>query len=315
MSYASGGLIQATDYNELAQTNVGGNIAFVWGTGSNQWGYGQTTTQIATVSASGTVTATQWAGLIYTLNKTLAHQGGTQLASGSNIGVTSGALIQYFSNVATAATTIATNRLSYGSSGSTTTGANFTGTISFPDSSSTQSSTISRTVTFASGNAARYFFNAGGRLILVLTASNNNGTSRSGDFVTVLQTNVGGSTLFATSSTPRSGAGGTLNSQNAALGYYSLTTSNQTVVSVNSASATYVYAAGDSVDIRLRSNGTQGSNDDKGSVITIDIITTAQGQVSSNFNDAVNVTLTSRVDIVYPETTYLTDTWGTPTIT
>ena len=33
-----------------------------------------------------------------------------------------------------------------------------------------------------------------------------------------------------------------------------------------------------------------------------------------SFNESVNVTVTHRVDIIPPESTYLTNSWGTPTI-
>jgi len=41
------------------------------------------------------------------------------------------------------------------------------------------------------------------------------------------------------------------------------------------------------------------------------------GQISASdpslFNDAINVTITPSYVIVYPETTYLSDSWGTVT--
>lgn len=313
MSYASGGLIQATDYNSLAQTTIGGNIAYVWGTGSADWGYGQTTTQLATVSAAGVVTATQWAGLVYTLNRAIGHQWGTpnQLASGSNIGVTAGATIQYFSNVASMTSNIATNHLFYNSTGSTTTGSNFTSPVVITGSTSGGIVSVTRTVTFAGGaDAVRYFFNAGGKLALVTTATDNAGTSRSQDFAALWNTYIGGSTVFATSSTARSGTGGTVVSSNATAGYYTLTTTETTLANVKSGSATYVYATYDWGWVSVKTNGTQGSNRDQGTTLTFTMYSQQGTNPGSDFNDNVNITLTSRVDITVPETTFLANTWG-----
>lgn len=321
MSYSSGGTIQANDYNNLAWGgNSTGtysptikNIAYVMGTGNGVRGYGQTITAINVVAGGGTVTATQWAGLVHTLNKALGHQGGTLLASGSNIGITAGATITAFANVATSVTTIDTNANVAGSSGTTTTGSGLTTAISWANSSSSQSTNWTRTATFASADQARYFFNAGGYLSVVLTASNNNGTSRSGDVVTLFQTNAGSFTVKNANCTPRTGAGGTLNSSSSTLGYWALTTSNQTMLDLNSASATYEYQS-TKLEIKLKSNGKQGSNYDNGTIVTFDFTLSDTAQTNSNFNDAVNVTATVRIDVVYPETTYLSDSWGSVTI-
>ena len=62
MTYSSGGLIQATDYNGFVSTTAGANLNDIWSTGSGDKGWGQTV--VPTVSAAGTVTATQWASLV-----------------------------------------------------------------------------------------------------------------------------------------------------------------------------------------------------------------------------------------------------------
>ena len=318
MAYTgSGELIQATDFNGLASTTTGGNVAWVWGTGWQRTGYGQSTTLLSSVSATGIVTATQWAGLVYTINNALAHQGQATIGggpTGANINMTAGQTITYFANVATAATQVNTTRNSYYAVGSTTTGTGFNSSISFPDSASNYGFAASRTVTFASANAARYFFNAGGRLQLVLTATNNNATARSSDIVNLFQTWLGGSIIYDANSAARTGTGGTLNSSNSSAGYYTLTTTPTLLANVSSNSATYTYQS-DWARILVNSNGTQGTTGDQGTVITFTFGCGVAAQTNSNFNDAINVTLTSRVDIIFPETTYLSGTaWGTPVV-
>lgn len=317
MAYSSGGLISATDFNGLATTNTS-NIGWMWGTGYAQWGYGQSTTLLTSVSAGATVTATQWAGLIYTLNKALAHQGQTTLGGGplgANINMTAGQTITYFANVGTAITQINTTGNAYYASGTTITGTNFTAAMSFAGSAVSYSFNTARTVTFAGGaDAARYFFNAGGRLQLVITATNNNATARSADFVTLLQTNLGGGIVFQNSSTGRTGSSGTLTSSNTTAGYYTLSTTPTTYANLTPGSATYTYN-NDWVRLNVNSNNPQGTNGDRGSTITFNIDSATPAQTNSNFNDAVDVTVTTRIDIIPPETTYLGNVWGVIGIT
>ena len=200
MAYTSGGTIQAIDYNYLAwggnTTNTYSgtinNLAMVMGGGKGYKGYGQSITAINAVSTTPEttfITATQWAGLVYTLNNALGHQSGAgaQLASGSNIGITAGATIAAFANVSTAIGTVNTNANIYATNGSTTTGSNFTNNPT--SGAATTSGIFTRTITFASGDAARYFFNAGGKLNWAISATNNNATLRSADLVTNFGTN------------------------------------------------------------------------------------------------------------------------------
>ena len=317
MSYAQGNLIEATDFNGLASTTVGGNVAWVWGLGFQRTGYGQDTTLLSSVSATSTITATQWAGLVYTTNRALGHQGQTQLGggvTGANINIIPGETITFFSNVANAVTQVNTTRNSYYAVGTTTTGSGFNSSISFPDSASNYGFQTTRTVTFASANQARYFFNSGGRIQLVLTGTNNNGTARSGDILNLFQTWLGGSIIYDANSAARTGSGGTLNSSNSSAGYYTLTTTPTLLANVSSNSATYTYQS-DWARILVNSNGTQGSTGDQGTTITFTFGCGVAAQTNSNFDDAVNVTLTSRVDIIAPETVFLANTWGVIGIT
>ncbi len=213
-------------------------------------------------------------------------------------------------NVASAVTQVNTTKNSYYAVGTTVTGSNFTSSISFPDSLSNYGFAATRTVTFAGGaNAVRYFFNGGGRLQLVLTGTNNNGTARSADILNLFQTWLGGSIIYDANSAARTGTGGTLNSSNASAGYYTLTTTPTLLANVNSNSATYVYQS-DWARIQVNTNGTQGSTGDQGTTVTFTFGCGVQAQSGSNFNDAVNVTLTSRVDIIPPESGFLANTWG-----
>ena len=181
MSYAQGGLISASDFNGLANGTTGANIAWVWGTGYGSTGYGQSITALASVSSSTTVTATQWSGMLGPLNAALGHQSGAGATLGP-VNYTAGSTITYFANVNTSVTTINTNAALYSAQGSTTTGANFDDAVS----TSTGIAGLAygtRTVTFASADAARYFFNAGGQLNYVVSTPTAAGVGANADFV------------------------------------------------------------------------------------------------------------------------------------
>ena len=306
MTYSSGGLIQATDYNNFI--NGSNQLNTVWNIGTGNAGYGQTA--ISTVAGGGTVTATQWATLINALNSTLTHQQG----SGSGISATTaGSTITYLSALSTSINTAYTNRVNFNTQGTTTTGSVYSPNPTAGNDVTYGENTIfQRAVTFSSGDAARYFFNAGGQLNLVITSvSNNDGTARSADAVTVIGTNLGGVSAFrAHTNGGRTGVGGSVNTNNTSFGYYNLSASNVVTQYITSASGTY---SSDFAKIYFGSNGSNVSgNGDAGSIVNIFL--NYYSAHTSGFNDTLNITVNHRVDIVYPETTNLGNSWGTVTV-
>jgi hypothetical protein len=316
MAYTSGGLIQAQDYNFLswqantATYNNGNCIAQVWGTGFGYRGYGQTTTQIDPVSAGSTVTATQWAGLVFTVNNALGHiwGSGERLASGSNIGITAGATIAAFANVSTAVGNIMTNANLAATLGATTTGATFSPII--VGSNTTFANIFSRHIRFWGGpDAVRYFFNAGGQIKWVITSvTNNNSTLRSADLVTQWGTYQVSGNIRGPGSTPRTGTGGTVNTANTSLGYWAAGTVTNVVSQITSANYRYEYNQ-DFTNVRIRTDGVAGSSGSNGANLFIDF-GTSKTSTFAGTNDDVNVTVNHRIDIVLPESTFLANTWG-----
>jgi hypothetical protein len=327
MAYTSGGLIQAIDYNYFtwggnttgSYSGTINNLALVWGIGQGFKGYGQDVSLISAVSTTPlttTITATQWAGLVYTLNRTLGHQSGAaaQLATGSNIGITAGAVITAFSNVSTAIGTINTNANTYTALGTTVTGTTYTNQAIFGAGPTTaaNSYTFGRRITFASGDAARYFFNAGGRIRWYANATNVNGTLRSADLVTNWATNQGGGEISGSASLGRIGTGGTVGANVTTAGYWQLTTGNTTISKITSSNYRYEYNQ-DFTLVNVRVTGTNVSgHGDNGAVIELYANVFLQGAIAgpTAYNDTVNVNLGWRVDVVEPELTYLANTWG-----
>jgi hypothetical protein len=152
MTYSSGGLIQATDYNGFANTTVGANVNATWNTT-----YGQTA--ISTVAAAGTVTATQWATLVNTITSMAAHQPTTITARSAP---TAGTTINILAAVNTDITNCYTNRYNATAVGTQFTGWSGTNSKTAATSGATWTITFTNTVTFANATAATNFFNSGG---------------------------------------------------------------------------------------------------------------------------------------------------------
>ena len=222
MAYQQGDTITAADYNTFAN-----NVNAVIGTGSGAKGYGLS--EITTLSAGATITAAQWNSLLSGLQKAANHQG-TTLTNASNT-VTTGGNILPLSNLAADVTLIDTNadtadasNLSTGQAGiSSSRTDSWSGTI-----------THTFTVNFGSQNAARYFFNSGGKIHIVVARSGGSSTDQNTAW-TNLGTGLGTVTMNATDTTKSGGSYGT----NTSVGYRDLTTSNQTIMSAPIGSGDY----------------------------------------------------------------------------
>lgn len=169
MSYASGGLIEAIDFNNLAWgTNVGGtyistanNLAYIHGQGYGRYGYGQDTTGYTPVALGQTVTATQWTSLVGGVNGALALQGNALITPES---VTAGETITYYSQVA-GGITYAWNNAVLGTVAATAAGTpnsqlGFQGWGGGPE----RRGRYVFTVSWLNANLARYWWNMGGKL-------------------------------------------------------------------------------------------------------------------------------------------------------
>jgi len=316
MTYASGGLIQAADFSAISGTTTSTGASLlntVWAVGTGDAGYGQTA--VTPPSASDTVTANlgggagvsagEWAGLINRLNNASTHQSGAATAVSPP---TSGSTIAYIAALTGAVGTVYTNRLNFNTQGTTsTTSYSFSYSAA---SGATATGTSTRTCTFSSVDAARYFFNAGGQIKVNITSVTNvNGTSRSTNQVTTWVTNLGSKTMRARSSLARTGTGGTVTTDLTGSGFWNLTTSYVTFTKITTASATYT---GDYAQIDIKTDGTVGSNAGNGSIVSI--LLTGFSALQSGFDDAVSVTVNYNIEVTYPETTYLANSWGTVTV-
>jgi hypothetical protein len=325
MTYSTGGLIQATDYNGFVSTTAGANINATWGTGSGNGGWGQT--PLATVSAAGVVTATQWASLVNTL-ATMGSQTGTTITS--RTAPTAGQPITALAAVNTDITNCYNNRGNASASG--TAYGTFSGTTSKTAATGSGQTgwtiTFTHTVTFADANSARYFFNAGG-IVKVQYSKSSTGTDIDSDWNTFVglcgSINItgGAQTIAAqayTGTTRLGGTGGTQTTLATATGWYGLTpgAAATTLFQLNNAASPYTgeyiqttgaVNAGSTV-LTLVTTWFQPAVSAPGTTVNI-----SGGTATGSPNTTITGTApTTLVTYVPPSTTYLTSTWGTPTI-
>lgn len=326
MAYSQGGLILASDYNTFvgsSPSSTTNTINTVWAVGSGSAGYGQTA--LSNVSATNVVTATQWASLINTLNSILTHQSG----SGSGISATTaGAKIDYISTLSSSIATAYTNRMTFNSNASVTAGSSLSTawsvTVSPPSSNPPGGGSSVTSITrafgaraaFASADQARYFFNAGGRLKLNLSGTQNaSTTARTNEIISLLGYAGGVATFNGNTNGGRTGSGATVVTNNTAIGYHTSTyNSNVTIIDITSTTSNYT---SDKIYVYVNCNGTQGSNNDKGLNVDfwVNITTTSGGDNGTySFDDSFGVNVIRTVDISYPETTNLSDSWGSITV-
>jgi hypothetical protein len=324
MTYSVGGLIQAVDYNGFASTTSGANVNNIWGTGSGDAGYGQSTT-LATVSAGGTVTATQWASLVNRISSMASHQGTAITARTAPV---AGNLIQVLAAVNTDLTNITNARGNAAASGTQFTG--WTGTSSKTSATGSGSTpwtiTFTHTITWASANAARYFFNAGGRIKWETskTADATESDTEWNDLANTLVGDIyitggtGTQTIAGTGYTGTTKIGGT-GSPNTLLtttGWYDLTTSDTLIYRQYADTAPYTgqYIA---INAKTAGSGTQlvlttTWVDPGGSVVgSTDAISGGTATTGISFGTAPATVVT----YFPPSGTYLTEaSWGTPTV-
>lgn len=329
MTYSTGGLIQATDYNGFASTTSGANVNNIWAAGSGDSGYGQTA--LATVSAGGTVTAAQWASLVNTIASMGSHQGTSITA---RTAPTAGNLITILSNINTDLTTLTANRGNAAASG-TAIGA-FTGSVSKTTATGSGQAawtiTFTQTVTFASAAATRYFFNAGG-IVRLLYGKTSTGTDHDPDWNDLAgQTGsinftgrvAGGSQTIAgtayTGTTRIGGSGGTQTTLATTTGFYNLTAGGAavTIFQLNNATAPYTpeYIR---TTVALNAAGTVLTfvttwvDDGTGTAGTSANISGGT-ETTSPATSITGTAPTTLLNLIPPSTTHLTASWGTPTI-
>lgn len=330
MTYTAGNLIEATDYNNfVGNTNskTANQINTIWGVGNADAGYGQSTT-VSTVAVNDQVTATQWSTMLSRMESIRAHQG-SSLSSWPATTPTTGNTIAIISNLSNNITTLYNNRLT--ASAVDTKVSSFSGntvsrTAVWGGNLATQTINHVFNVTFTSGDAARYFFNAGGRIEIDPSMASGTDNAKERSWTALInsfgQYRLSAQTSELVNELTSNVVTETYTSQDAAVstvGYHDLTTTDQQTVSKGLIPTPYGNASGglNRIVVNVKSNGSQGSNGDKGTIITITVsyidghVDAASGAAETA--DRVTATLTSAISYDPPQTTQLSNVWGTPT--
>jgi hypothetical protein len=310
MAYAQFGTIQAADFNTLVggnPTTTANTLNATWATGGSTAGYGQTA--VGNVAAGTNILAsTQWSSLVSNTASAASHQGSSITSVSTPV---AGGVITFTAAIPTNLQTIYTNRLNAASQGATS-----ANTATRATTWSNQL-TFTHTATFASGDAARYFFNAGGQIKMTVSHPGvsgidllfNNLASNVG--TVVMSAPTSGSVSIAGTSyngITKIGTGGNAPTIDSSKGYYGLTVSNATVFTQTASTGPSGYLSS-FIRFIVKSNGTQGSNGDTGSVVTIYTIwdEVPDGLVVAS-GSATTMTLTP------PSTTNIANTWGAVTL-
>ena len=311
MTYSSGGLIQATDYNTFVS-----NVNTTWNTF-----YGQSALSQA-ASASQTVPATQWTTLFNTITNMAAHSNTT--LNPSLPSQSTGSTITALANVTTAISNCATNQLNASAQGSQFTG--WSGTSSYTTAYSSVANwttTFTQTVTFGSTSQASYFFNCGGTIAIQFNKSStgDSGDSNWNTFVgqgagspgtcgviylsgSATSKTIAGNTYTGT--TKRGGSGST-STLATGTGYNNLsgtpTTIFQQYLTASGFTGCYVQVNASVSGAVLTLTTTWYDNSGTG-------ITGGSATSGVSYGSAA----TTVVTYYPPETTYLSSSWGTPSV-
>jgi hypothetical protein len=326
MTYTQGGLIQATDYNGFASTTSGANVNGIWGVGATDKGYGQSTT-LPTVSAATVVTASQWSALNSRITS-MANHTNTSITSRTN--PVAGNPIAILSALNTDLTNITNNRGNAAGSGTTSntwsgSTSKVTGTGSL---GSAWTITWTHTVDFGTAAQARYFWNAGG-LIRIDMSKTSTGTDTDPDwnaFIATVGTFYFSGRVNGTTNTiggtpytgfTRSGGSGTPSPNLTTTGWYTLTPGASAITMMRLTNSTSPYT---NTYVQITAAINPGST-----AITFVTTWVDGGSVNSRVISGGTATTSPFAGFgtapavlfryVPPSTTYLTNTWGTPTVT
>ena len=260
MAYQAGDTILDDEYNGFASTSSN-NINAIWGVGSGNNGWGQSNT-ISTVSAGNTVTGAQWNTLTARLVSAAAHQGSS--INNSATSLSAGDSIAIINNLGTDITTITNNRYNVDS--------DHLDTTSNPNSVNRSFTSVWDTsvihevkFTFASSDAARYFFNGGGEITHVWNLSGHTSDDKANEWEDLFNTKAATFKLTAvTDSLSGSGSADT----NVNEGFWNSNNDTSYVVVQKMFADTSPYTT-NFCQWEIKTTGTAGSNGGKGEVLTI----------------------------------------------
>ena len=306
MAYTTGGTIEASHYNGFVAS-----VNNLWSTGTGNRGLGQTAVSPSSRSAGDNVAAAEWADLlnkIRLLSDQYGQDGSITIDTVTNptTGDTISALATLSADIGTLdAAQIAVVTPAPGYATAVTDTAVVSGTF-------TNTITQTNTLTFASANAMRYFFNAGGRVYVSWNISGGTADAKYNEWVDLANSKCGTYYIYNTTS-GKSGGSGSPSTNLTNAGFWDLTTGTSTMFKQLADTSPYT---ANYIQLQASLNAAAGSS-------TVMTLTStwkddAADQTSYNKNiynvlDQVNGSKTTTFSYQASATTYISASWGTPT--
>ena len=235
MGYVVGEKILDDEYNTFVNSSSSpyGYNHFA-GTGALNYGLGQTA--LATEVAGETIGVTEWNALFTGMDNIANHTNDTLSSTTAR---TAGDTIAIKSALTTDLATLAAS-VAAGCTSATAISAGSELQSSTSDTRWTGSHIVEHSITFASNNALRWFFNAGGTMRMTFTRNSNGGGSATSKDSSVdeLITAIGNFDLKSGVST-RSGSGETVTTNGLANGVFDLGTGYTVLLKLTQSSGTY----------------------------------------------------------------------------
>lgn len=233
MAYVAGDTILDDEYNTFVGSAVSpfGYNHFA-GTGSGEYGLGQSS--ISTVSAGGTIQASQWNSLFTGLDNIANHTNDTIT---SRAAVSAGDTIAIKAAVETDLATLAASVAGGCVNATALTTSSALQTVTTSAEGWNTSATQEVSVTFADADTMRHFFNAGGKVRVTVGTTQASTDPKDTAFIDL------GSALgnidIAAQSTTRSGSGEGLTTNGLANGFHDLGTSYTALIKLTSDNSNY----------------------------------------------------------------------------
>ena len=253
MGYVAGEKILDDEYNVFVNSSSDpyGYNHFA-GTGALNYGLGQT--HIATQNANDKITAAQWNALFTGMDNIANHTNDSLTSTaarsaGDPIAIKS-ALV---ADLATLAASVAA-----GCPSATAVSAGSEDRSEVASAVFDTSHIVEDTVTFAGGDEARWFFNAGGKIRVSLTNAAANSTDKD-DSVSALITSMGNFDLGANVN-GRSGTGDTPTTEATETGYYDLGTGYTTLMHLDESAGTYA----NNIELKIEAKVSAAHGDGRG---------------------------------------------------
>ena len=275
MAYTVGDTILDNEYNDFVTSSSDPfGINHIAGTGTAQYGLGESA--VATVSAGGAITAAQWNSLWTAMSNAANHTnvdtGGGAGVLASTTAVSTGDAIAIKAALITDLAALAA-QVALGSPSATalTTSASLQ-TITTTSEGWDTSATHEHSITWATADRMRHFFNAGGKVRIVTGTTQGTTNPKDQAFID-LGTALGNIDIGSQAST-RSGTGESLTTNGLANGFHDLTTSYAVIIKLTSDNTSYTSntveisakldaAVGTAVTMTIKMVATDPSADDQ----------------------------------------------------